>query len=281
MSQSRATVVASEPQHVYRALLQPEALKAWWGCTAVIEARIGGHWIGGWGAGTDDLGHQMVLSAQITHLEPNSLVGLQLGGAQIAFQIEPDALGSKVTLHLTAATPDEEISVFQSWVDAVGNLKVWVEESHRFTPPPSAVMPGLQSLGEPLPPPAPQPAPAAQPPPTPASHPAPTPPGAEAGGGADPFGAAIAAGQGEARVLNDGGFGVTDPNAVVKSWSKEQGFGYVTHPQLGDVVFDYDGCDFEPAPGDQVLLLVLGKRYDGQPKVKRIACPAKGSNIRA
>jgi hypothetical protein len=67
---------------------------------------------------------------------------------------------------------------------------------------------------------------------------------------------------------------------VIKSWSKEQGFGYVTHPQLGDIVFDYDGCDFEPAVGDDVVLLVLGKRFDGKPKVKRIACPAKGSKLK-
>ena len=87
------------------------------------------------------------------------------------------------------------------------------------------------------------------------------------------------AGVSDAKVVDDGGFGVTDPNGVIKSWSKEQGFGYVTHGQLGDIVFDYDGCDFDPEPGDQVLILVLAKRYDGKPKVKRIACPAKGSNI--
>jgi hypothetical protein len=85
--------------------------------------------------------------------------------------------------------------------------------------------------------------------------------------------------QGDYRVLDDAGFGVTDPWAVIKSWSKEQGFGYVTHEKLGDVVFDYDGCDFEPTVGDKVVLLVIGKRFDGKPKVKRIACPAKGSKL--
>jgi hypothetical protein len=95
----------------------------------------------------------------------------------------------------------------------------------------------------------------------------------------DPYGAADAMAKGEPRVLDDGGFGVTDPHAVVKSWAKEQGFGYVTHPQLGDVVFDYDGADFEPEPGDKVLLLVIAKAWNGKPKVKRIACPAKGSKL--
>ena len=41
----------------------------------------------------------------------------------------------------------------------------------------------------------------------------------------------------------------------------------------------YTGA-FEPVPGDEDVLLVIGKRYDGQPKIKRIVCPAKGSNIR-
>ena len=50
-------------------------------------------------------------------------------------------------------------------------------------------------------------------------------------------------------------------------------------PPLGDIVFDYDGCDFEPAPGDKVLILVIAKSWNGQPKVKRIACPAKGSKL--
>jgi hypothetical protein len=99
-------------------------------------------------------------------------------------------------------------------------------------------------------------------------------------GAADPFGVAEALSDGGIRVIDDGGFGITDPHGVIKSWAKEQGFGYVTHPQLGDVVFDYDGCDFEPAPGDQVLLLVLKKQWNGKPKVKRIACPGKGSNIK-
>jgi hypothetical protein len=102
---------------------------------------------------------------------------------------------------------------------------------------------------------------------------------AAAPGAADPYGAAAALAEGGIRVIDDGGFGVTDPHGVIKSWSKEQGFGYVTHAQLGDIVFDYDGCDFEPTPGDKVLLLVIAKAWNGKPKVKRIACPAKGSKI--
>ena len=111
--------------------------------------------------------------------------------------------------------------------------------------------------------------------PAPAADPA---AGVQGASGVDPYAAATKGAVVE--VLDEGGFGVTDPNAVIKSWSPEQGFGYATHAQLGDVVFDYDGCDFEPAPGDKVLLLVIGKNYAGKPKIKRIACLAKGSNIK-
>ena len=40
------------------------------------------------------------------------------------------------------------------------------------------------------------------------------------------------------------------------------------------------GLEYLPSVVGAVLLLVIGKRYDGKPKVKRIACPDKGSNIR-
>ena len=80
-------------------------------------------------------------------------------------------------------------------------------------------------------------------------------------------------------MLDDGGFPITNPWGVIKSWKKESGFGYVDHPELGDVMFDYDGCDFEPQAGDKVLLLKLKKTWNGKPKCKRIACPEKGSRV--
>ena len=277
MSMSRDTIIQSEPKHIYRALLHPDTLTKWWHCTAVIEARPGGLWVGGWGEGENGLGHQAVIWAEVARLEPDRLVALKMGEAEIAFEIAPDAQGCKVTVKGTgfaAATPQEEEAALQSWVDAVANLKTWAEEHHKYTPPAPKPQPQPPPAPRPMAPPAPKPQPQASPAPAGAQA-------AASAGAADPYHAAEAIAKGGVQVLDDGGFGVSDPNGVIKSWSKEQGFGYVTHPQLGDVVFDYDGCDFEPAPGDKVLILVIGKRYDGKPKVKRIACPAKGSNIRA
>jgi hypothetical protein len=225
-------------------------MKEWWGATMVIDARVGGVWVGGWGEG-ENLGHQTVLQCEITRLETDRVFAVKVGDGEVSFEIVRHGEGAEVTVSQSGyeGVSDEQAeAALQSWVGAVNSLKAWAEEHHPYEPP-------AQTDPEPS-------------------------PVAEEAPGSDPYGAAAAVAGGEAKVLDDAGFGVTDPNAVVKSWSKEQGFGYVTHAKLGDIVFDYDGCDFEPAAGDKVLLLVLGKRYDGQPKVKRISCPSKGSSIK-
>jgi cold shock CspA family protein len=61
----------------------------------------------------------------------------------------------------------------------------------------------------------------------------------------------------------------------IKSFSKEKGFGYIEHPEHGDLLFDFEACDFPPEEGDEVVVVEIGKRYNGQPKAKRVSCPAK------
>lgn len=63
--------------------------------------------------------------------------------------------------------------------------------------------------------------------------------------------------------------------ARIKSWSNEQGFGYIEHPEHGDLLFDFEACDFNPEVGDEVVVEEVGKRYDGSLKAKRVICPAK------
>ncbi len=290
MTLSQDVTIASEPKVLYRALLDPDQLTAWWGCTAVIDAKVGGMWVGGWGKGEGDLGHQTVVWAEISRLEPDKVVALKIGDTEIAFELANDPAGTRLTVSQAdypASTPEEEQAAFQSWVDTAQSLRVWAEEHHRYEPPaaPAPAPPAPPTLAPPAPPPvSAAPAPAPPPPaPSPVAQAA-EPPGviaAAADGASDPYGGVDAMAKGQYKVLDDGGFGVTDPHGVIKSWSKEQGFGYVTHAELGDIVFDYDGCDFEPEAGDNALLLVIAKSWNGQPKVKRIACPAKGSKIKA
>ena len=63
--------------------------------------------------------------------------------------------------------------------------------------------------------------------------------------------------------------------ARIKSFSMEQGFGYIEHPEHGDLLFDFESCNFQPEVGDEVEVVELGKRYDGSPKAKVVVCPAK------
>jgi cold shock CspA family protein len=63
--------------------------------------------------------------------------------------------------------------------------------------------------------------------------------------------------------------------ARIKSFSKEKGFGYIDHPELGDLLFDFEACNFRPEVGDEVDVVEIGKRFDGSPKAKKVICPGK------
>ncbi len=278
---SSQILIKSRPEHVFRGLLAPGELVQWWGCNAVIDAKQGGVWMGGWGEGPDGYGQGTVLAAELAVFEKNRRLAIKIGETVIDFRMDFSEQGTTLTITqqgFPSEDPAEEQAALQSWVDAAMNLKEFVEHKNPYTPP--------------RPKPAPQPSPIPQ---SVVSQPSSSatssvstgsPLGSGVagldsgkGGAVDPYGGLEAMEGGDYRIIDDGGFGVTDPHAVIKSWSKEQGFGYVTHKELGDIVFDYDGCDFEPSIGDKVILLVLGKRFDGKPKVKRIACPEKGSKL--
>ena len=63
--------------------------------------------------------------------------------------------------------------------------------------------------------------------------------------------------------------------ARIKSFSAQQGFGYIEHPEYGDLLFDYEACNFAPEEGDEVEVVEVGKRFDGSPKAKKVTCAAK------
>jgi cold shock CspA family protein len=65
--------------------------------------------------------------------------------------------------------------------------------------------------------------------------------------------------------------------ARIKSYSNQQGFGYIEHPEYGDLLFDFESCDFNPAVGDEVEVLQVKKRFDGTYKASRVTCPAKST----
>lgn len=65
--------------------------------------------------------------------------------------------------------------------------------------------------------------------------------------------------------------------ATVKSFSKEQGFGTIDHPEHGELFFDFEACNFAPEAGDVVEVAeVKERRYPkGTFKAMGVTCPAK------
>jgi cold shock CspA family protein len=63
--------------------------------------------------------------------------------------------------------------------------------------------------------------------------------------------------------------------ARIREFTKEKGFGVIEHEEHGDLLFDFEACDFPPAAGDEVVVHEVGKRFDGRLKAKRVSCPAK------
>ncbi len=63
--------------------------------------------------------------------------------------------------------------------------------------------------------------------------------------------------------------------ARIKKWSNEQGFGYIDHPEHGELFFDFEACDFQPQVGDEVVVEEVRPRRDGKLKAVRVTCPAK------
>ena len=61
----------------------------------------------------------------------------------------------------------------------------------------------------------------------------------------------------------------------IKSFSEQSGFGYIEHPEYGELFFDYEACDFHPEAGDEVEVLEVTKRYDGSLKAKTVTCTSK------
>lgn len=63
--------------------------------------------------------------------------------------------------------------------------------------------------------------------------------------------------------------------ARITSFATEQGFGRIEHPEHGELIFDFEACDFNPESGDEVEVHEISKGYKGILRAKRVTCPAK------
>lgn len=290
MNQTAPMFIKAPPELIYKCLISPIELAKWWQCNAVVDARPGGIWALGWNPDAARIGHTVVMAGTFRELQENQVIAIEISPIVIVFRMAPTPGGTTFLFeqhnHPDPATAEAGL---QTWIEAMNSMKAYVEALMLpVNSPASSQTPTLnvwdmvRKVG------------------TPVveseeglldsrgsksglyhlktkemSHPVDTLPA----GAGEPVAISPVV-DSTIRVQDDGGFGITDPWAEVISWKKEQGFGYALHPQLGEVMFDYDGCDFEPEVGDKVILLQLKKAWNGKPKCKRISCPAKGSNVK-
>ncbi|MBU1218758.1 SRPBCC domain-containing protein [Myxococcota bacterium] len=270
MSISRQIEIKSSKENIFLCLVKPQELNVWWMCDAIVDAKVGGLWVLGWGKDSS-VGHQTVMAGVISEYHPYDRLKIYIDPVYIEFELASIPGGTMVSLTQdNYPDPESEENAFETWYSSLQAMKSHCETRHAAAssnkPTVNVMMSdisypgrdnrepsGMYNLksGE-------------------IAHPVDNVPVSEKSDNPGDF-----------KVLDDGGFPITNPWGVVKSWKKEQGFGYVDHPEIGEVMFDYDGCDFEPVEGDKVLLLVIKKTWNGKPKCKRISCPAKGSSTKA
>ncbi|MBN2724326.1 MAG: SRPBCC domain-containing protein [Deltaproteobacteria bacterium] len=273
MSVTKQIEIKATPLEIFEGFVKPQELCNWWQCDAIVDAREGGLWVIGWGK-DEQLGHQTVMAGVFQSYKPGEQISVFIDPVSITLDLAAVPGGSIVSItQSNYPDPSSEDTALETWVSSIFALKSYLEskkESLKSTNKPTVnVMAsdissypgrdvnepsGMYSLRS-----------------------------GEIAHAVETVQSSLDNQQdtGDYRVLDDGGFPINNPWATIRSWKKEQGFGYVEHPELGEVMFDYDGCDFEPTEGDKVLLLVLKKTWNGKPKCKRIACPAKGSNTKA
>ena len=52
--------------------------------------------------------------------------------------------------------------------------------------------------------------------------------------------------------------------ARIKSFARDKGFGYIEHPEYGDLLFDFEACNFSPEEGDEVEVVLKDSPFYGE-----------------
>jgi uncharacterized protein YndB with AHSA1/START domain len=287
MDISKVVYIKSKSEYVYKALLDPAQIKDWWECDSVIEAVPNGVWALGWNPGSENYGHETTMVGFFNEVETDQRISIFIDPITMVFDFESIHKGTRLTVsQLDYPNENEAEDAIETWINAINALKSYIEnkfplrlsgktkdykpESRQEGSGAKQTVNVNESIGSSF-----------------SSY-----PGIEksAENKLNNLAKQIAVENkkaahkslinknGDIKILDKGGYEITEPWGTIKSWKKEHGFGYIDHPELGDVMFDYDGCDFEPEPGDKVVLLRLKKTWNGKPKCKRLACPDKGSN---
>jgi uncharacterized protein YndB with AHSA1/START domain len=123
-------VIAAAPEHVYRALLEPEQLQRWFAAEVTLEARIGGRFRYHWGSGEH-------VDGVIVDLVPARLLvmdwdeGEGKGDTRVTIELIPDGDGTRLLLTNSGFGTGDDWDALYDGVDSGWNalltaLNAWL-----------------------------------------------------------------------------------------------------------------------------------------------------------
>jgi uncharacterized protein YndB with AHSA1/START domain len=148
--------IAATPSRVFRALVEPQDVKRWWGANeAIITARKGGTWSLGWHAyGLDNFYATTAFIHKIAHPRDLQLTGLMyfrldmkpLGPMKLSFHLEKKGRGVLLTVRQSGYGKGKHWDWYHralqdGWEESLWSLKRYIERkgkrrrSRRTTPP--------------------------------------------------------------------------------------------------------------------------------------------------
>ncbi|MGA9364760.1 MAG: SRPBCC domain-containing protein [Bacteroidota bacterium] len=148
--------IAAAPSRVFRALVEPQDVKRWWGANeAIMTARKGGTWSLGWHAyGQDNFYATTAFIHKIAHPRELQLTGLMyfrpdmkpLGPMKLSFRLEKKGQGVLLTVRQSGYGKGKHWDWYyralqNGWEESLWSLKRYIERkgkrrtSRRTTPP--------------------------------------------------------------------------------------------------------------------------------------------------
>lgn len=139
---SRSVQIQASEERVWRAFLEPEQMKQWWGAArGLVEERKGGVWAVAWG--DSEQGYKNVVSGVLKSFQPNKRLRIEplvyfnperpvLGPMRLSLSVKEKEGRTRVSVRQDhyGEGPDWDwyyAAVVKGWKDTLGNLKQFLE----------------------------------------------------------------------------------------------------------------------------------------------------------
>lgn len=139
---SRSVQIQASAERVWRAFLEPEQMKQWWGAArGLVEEHKGGVWAVAWG--DSEQGYKNVVSGVLKSFQPNKRLRIEplvyfnperpvLGPMRLSISVKEKEGRTRVSVRQDhyGEGPDWDWyydAVVKGWKDTLGNLKQFLE----------------------------------------------------------------------------------------------------------------------------------------------------------